>query len=106
METKCFRITGNRGFHITFPNGVTLSTQFGYGNYCGDYPESMNQSIEDVMERKPASSNDVEVAIWDKERTWITDKYIGEDEQVIGFVSMKEWLKIFDGARNYNETEK
>lgn len=31
---KEFKITGNKGFHITFPNGWTVSVQFGPGNYC------------------------------------------------------------------------
>jgi len=34
---KKFRITHNKGFHITFPNGLTLSTQFGGGNYCENH---------------------------------------------------------------------
>lgn len=29
-----FRITGKKGFHITFENGYTVSVQFGPGNYC------------------------------------------------------------------------
>lgn len=35
-----FKITGNRGFHIMFPNGIILSTQFGYGNYCDNYDKN------------------------------------------------------------------
>lgn len=32
-----FRITGGKGFHITFPNGYTVSVQFGPGNYADNY---------------------------------------------------------------------
>lgn len=29
-----FSITDNKGFQIKFANGLTVSVQFGYGNYC------------------------------------------------------------------------
>ncbi len=29
-----FYITGGKGFHISFPNGYTMSVQFGPGDYC------------------------------------------------------------------------
>lgn len=32
--TKGFRITGGRGFQMKFPNGYTVSVQFGMNNYC------------------------------------------------------------------------
>lgn len=36
MENKSkFQITGNgTGYHMTFPNGWTVSVQWGKGNYC------------------------------------------------------------------------
>ena len=36
-----FRITDNKGFHLTFKNGVTISVQFGIGNYGDNY--NLNQ---------------------------------------------------------------
>ena len=30
----------NKGFHITFNNGLTISVQFGAGNYCSNKEES------------------------------------------------------------------
>lgn len=35
-----FKITGSKGFHITFKNDVTVSVQFGWGNYCNTYPDN------------------------------------------------------------------
>lgn len=32
-----FKITDNKGFHITFENGYTVSVQFGAGNYSDNY---------------------------------------------------------------------
>ena len=33
-EQRDFRITGGKGFQLDLPNGVTVSVQFGPGNYC------------------------------------------------------------------------
>ena len=35
--TKAFRITRGRGFKMKFPNGYTVSVQFGPMNYCENY---------------------------------------------------------------------
>ena len=32
-----FRITQGKGFQIEFPNGYTVSVQWGIGNYCEHY---------------------------------------------------------------------
>ena len=34
MSDKAMRITDNKGFQLDLPNGVTVSVQFGPGNYC------------------------------------------------------------------------
>lgn len=57
MNTSQFKITGHKGFHITFPNGYTISVQFGAGNYCDNYHSNW-QSTE------PATSSDAEIAFW------------------------------------------
>ena len=36
MTDKAMRICDNKGFHLDLPNGVTVSVQFGPGNYCDD----------------------------------------------------------------------
>lgn len=35
-----FSISNNKGFHVTFENGWTVSVQFGGGNYCDNYDET------------------------------------------------------------------
>ena len=52
-----FNITSQKGFHITFENGWTVSVQFGRGNYCD------NRNISS-MAPVPASRT-AEVAAWD-----------------------------------------
>ena len=34
MTDKAMRICDNKGFHLDLPNGVTVSVQWGPGNYC------------------------------------------------------------------------
>ena len=34
VETKAMRICDNKGFQLDLPNGVTVSIQWGPGNYC------------------------------------------------------------------------
>ena len=58
-----FRITGGKGFHITFENGWTVSVQFGPGNYCDNYGEDW-----DKPEKAAAKgSSTAEVAAWPPE---------------------------------------
>lgn len=54
-----FNITANKGFHITFANGNTVSVQFGRGNYCDNRFNS-----QDV---KDQSCENAEVWAWDKD---------------------------------------
>jgi len=34
MTDKAMRICGNKGFQLDLPNGITVSVQWGPGNYC------------------------------------------------------------------------
>lgn len=65
-----FRATQNKGFQMTFENNLTISVQFGKGNYCNNrnketngiyvfhlddytFPEQINECL------------DAEICIWD-----------------------------------------
>ena len=95
-----FKITYGKGFHLTFPNGVTLSTQFGGGNYC----ENFNFEIG-AERKKNMQSRDAEIAIWNAKAEWITgrmqkDLFSTEDaDSVMGHIDMETWLKIVDWCR-------
>ena len=67
-----FKITYNKGFHITFKNGCTVSVQFGKGNYCSNYHDEIR------IYEESKTSIDAEVAIFDKNKLWITKEYIAE----------------------------
>ena len=44
MTDKAMRICDNKGFHLDLPNGVTVSVQFGPGNYCD--PDVQHQPFD------------------------------------------------------------
>lgn len=79
----------NRGFHLTFENGWTVSVQFGPGHYCehhgslGDY-----QSMLAPMRTGDHTwqSKDAEVAAWDADNNWFN---FGDDT-VRGYLSANE----------------
>jgi len=92
-----FGITHDKGFHITFANGVTLSTQFGAGNYCDNRnydPDSYKRSIEDTF------CGNAEIAIWDKDGEWLTKQAYLElfndeiNDDVDGWVDTAKWAQL------------
>ena len=96
-----FKSTNRKGFHITLPNKITISTQFGAGNYC----ENRYLSIIDTM-NDDAECVNAELAIWTEDGTWITDKIMekfGEDygDQIWADIDIEKWLKILDICRDF-----
>jgi hypothetical protein len=57
-----FKSTLNRGFQLTFENGLTISVQYGEGNYSSN--RNVKTDGKDIVESVSA-----EVAIWDKDGT-------------------------------------
>lgn len=94
--------TNGRGFQLRFPNGVVMSTQFGAGSYCAN---------RDSRDWKPDTlqSGNAEVAFFMDgcKREWRTREIalaagfkVPEDD-VIGWVSFADWLKLLDAAREF-----
>jgi len=102
-EKKSFEIT-NKGMHLTFPNGVTVSVQWGIGNYC-DNKDFNPGDIRD-MYNNLFTSNEAEVAIFDKEGNWITRKYTQDKDMyaddVLGYVDILEFFEILEWAKDYD----
>ena len=89
-----FRITGGKGFHITFPNGYKLSTQFGPGNYCDNY----NMRIgEEDLEAGKLGSTEVEIAIINPAGELIELERGGT---VDGYVDVEKWYEYLNLAKN------
>ncbi len=97
-----FRITGGRGFHITFENGVSVSVQFGGGNYCDNYHAEIGRDRERDQE-----STTAEIAIIPRYGEWLTEefaRYIGQDEDmVMGYCNTDTVFKALQWAKNYRE---
>lgn len=73
MRTRGFKITAGKGFHVTFENGITVSVQWGPGNYCDNYDERIDHDSDvacgkrgsDVVETAVIrGKNLIEVPMW------------------------------------------
>ena len=94
-----FTTTYNKGFHITFKNGVTVSVQWGYWNYCENYNKA---EVENANMLDSIDSKDAEIAVWDKNSTWILKKYAPyNDDDVMGYVTPEQVLDIMNWASKY-----
>lgn len=98
-----FKVTDGKGFHIEFENGITVSVQFGAGNYCQNY-----NSRETVLQTGGnMTSMDAEVAIWDKEGNWLAREYVKEvlEEKPMDTVlprqTVSDVMKILAWAENF-----
>ena len=93
-EFKAFAITQNKGFRMTFYNGITASVQFGPGNYCD--ARSFSVGSFDAPMKSPSQcwdSETAEVAAWDKDGEWITKEiFPGEGDDVKGWMTTDEVL--------------
>ena len=92
----------NRGFWLKFPCGYTLSTQFGYMNYCENRHVALAfKRLEELRTAEETESATCEIAVWEgDEGDWVTrrvwqevfDEELNDDVQ--GHVTMKQWLKV------------
>src|SRR5678816_1702525 len=75
--TPGFRCCDNKGFHITFENGVTVSVQFGKYNYI------TNRDTQ----RDGEHSITAEIAAFAKDGSWLTKQLVDEDpgDDVLGW---------------------
>ncbi len=84
-----FSITSSKGFHLIFDNGITLSVQFGAGNYCDNYE---NEFIFPYPSSE--SCENAEIAIYNK-NGWLTRNIISnQGDDVIGYVNSKQLVHI------------
>jgi hypothetical protein len=83
-----FRITGGKGFHITFKNGYTVSVQFGPGNHCEHKDRDFGHDSSAVCGAEGSES--AEIAVMDPNGDFISWK--GDD--VLGWQSAEDLLNI------------
>ena len=87
-EKKHFSSCVN-AFFLSFPNGYTISTQFGACNY-GDNYDSMDFKTR-------MDSNEVEVGILKNNELVITP--FNDGDIVIGYVTFEKWLEILEWVK-------
>lgn len=92
---KKFNSTSNKGFNMTFANGITASVQWGAGNYCDNY------FSKDFSFSKEASSNTAKVAAWNENDEWVTNKFCDTCDDVAGYLSPDEVLQFLNSCANY-----
>ena len=70
----------NKGFQLTFANGLTASVMFGFGNYCS------NRHKQDCQTPNGTTSETGEMVVWGADGEYLfhdgSAKYDGEDECV------------------------
>jgi hypothetical protein len=79
-----FRINDNKGFQITFPNGYTVSVQFGPGNYSSD---NIN---------KPMTATLAETALLAPDGSFVAYK----DDDVQGYQDAASVLELLNYAKS------
>jgi hypothetical protein len=84
-----FRITDNKGFQITFPNGYTVSIQFGPGNYSSNYNLSMLDN-----RGKSMTANTAETALIAADGSFVTYK----EDDVQGYQTPNDVLELLQYA--------
>lgn len=89
--------TQNKGFSLTFENGITISVQFGTINYCERKNNSSPYKSEMLDGQDIIESKNAEIAIWDKDNNWFN---FGSDT-VKGWCSsneVAEWIEKISKA--------
>jgi hypothetical protein len=90
-----FKSTFNRGFQMTFANGITISVQWGSGNYCDR--RNFSDGLKTDLKHDVVQCSNAEIAIWDAEQVWFD---FGRD-QVKGWVDANEvatWITLVSEA--------
>ena len=83
----------NHGFHMTFKNGLTISVQFGKGNYCDRRTFNVREIL--AQENESVESKNAEIAIWDKNGVWFNFK----SDTVKGWIDADEIAIWIDKVR-------
>ena len=73
-----------KGFHMTFENGLTISVQWGYDNYCNNktYSKGYQEELNVIKEKGLFTGETAEIAVWNAEGKWMNFKY----DQVKGWL--------------------
>lgn len=103
------RATDNKGFVLTFENGVTISVQFGYNNYCE--VRDVERNFGDSMLTPTHESKTAEILIEDANGENLTDKFAKEfdadtDGLYSGWNNADMVADAINWAKSYKEKPK
>ena len=95
-----FKSTDRKGFHITFENGLTVSVQWGGGNYCE------NRYNADFSLTKDMESKNAEVAVWSDEcflnaNNFTSDEDADSCDCVVGWLTPEQVVDLLARVKNY-----
>ena len=103
MDKRDFRIVGGKGFALDLPNGVTVSVQWGPGNYCDS-----DVSNADVFAPAAAAvggdawgSDTAECAAYvtGSDLSWVAvPGYTGDGDDVCGHMNVSQVLDFINKA--------
>ncbi|PHE64354.1 hypothetical protein COF68_05800 [Bacillus toyonensis] len=99
------RATDNKGFVLTFENGVTISVQFGYNNYCE--VRDVERNFGDSMLTPIHESKTAEILIETSDGKIITDEFarkfgLDSDGQYLGWINSDDVARAIFWAKTYN----
>jgi len=111
-----FQICQGKGFKLTI-DGITLSVQFGMGNYCEKRDYAIGRGKEKEKETDCWESTNAEIAVWDESNVWITKRVVKDvlketlGDEVMGWVTPYQVGKIIAwmtkrAKRNQTKKEK
>lgn len=99
MSKKKFDSCMRKGFHMTFENGLTISVQWGAGNYCDNHHNG------DFTFRTDARSDTAEIAVM-YEREFIpvatfVPEHCPHDGIVCGWMSPEDVLYTMNKVKEF-----
>ena len=98
-----FKICDNKGFHVTFDNGFTVSVQFGPGNYGDNY--NMRIGDRECREaREGYKSSRAETAVWGPDGNFIA--WDPDSHEVQGYNDSAYVLKLLNWAASQPDPRK
>lgn len=105
-----FGANNNKGFQLTFSNGITISVQFGPMNYCEhniSNPNSKYVEHDAPLKERSWRSKDAEIAVWCGEgrANWWNfgvNKWGESGSDVQGYCSVDEVADYITFFKNMN----
>ena len=102
MDKRDFRITGGKGFQLDLPNGVTVSVQWGPGNYCDNNNAGFDAPGKTAAAGEEWGSNLAECAafVTGSDLSWVAvPGYTPvEGDDVCGYMNVSQVLEFINLA--------